>query len=180
MNCRCREKIIRGGTDQLGADDWVRTMGCEGPLGAGINSALMKKLYASEKKLFYATPVICQFCNFIGRTMPPGLGCGSAPAKCGIYYFIDLAIGLCSSSTQVSVCSLDEITNSYCAKRGLSDTPLVPDLFSCDYELALIKKFLLNFPNSKVAGCSFHFSQNVIKFSKMYVIFYFAPNSFRA
>jgi len=50
------------------------------------------------------------------------------------------------------------------AIKGLSDTPLVLDLVSCDYELTLIKKFLLNFPNSKVAGCLFHFIQTVVQY----------------
>ena len=36
-------------------------------------------------------------------------------------------------------------------------------LFSCDYEISVIKEFLKVFPAATVAGCLFHFSQNILK-----------------
>lgn len=49
------------------------------------------------------------------------------------------------------------------AVRELYDSTQEPELFSCDFEEALIKKFSANFPSTTVGGCLFHFAQNILR-----------------
>lgn len=51
----------------------------------------------------------------------------------------------------------------FAAIKELSEEPLQPEIFSCDFEIGLMKEFLNAFPDSRIGGCLFHFSQNVIR-----------------
>lgn len=47
--------------------------------------------------------------------------------------------------------------------RGLYDSHVEPELFSCNFEEAVMKKFSAIFPTTTIRSCLFHFSQNILR-----------------